>query len=75
MTRVEIERQALTLPEQDRYELADVLWASLDGPGVSLGSPLPEWQKRLLDDRLAVSVAEEGEDWAQVKAEIWPATR
>jgi len=60
MTKTEIERQALELSEQDRFDLAHLLWASLDGPGtLPESAPLPNWQKQLLDDRLAASVGEE----------------
>jgi hypothetical protein len=37
--------------------------------------PLPQWQRDLLDERLASADAEEGKDWEDVKAEIWPQAR
>lgn len=33
--------------------------------------PLLQWQRDLLDERLASADAEEGKDWEDVKAEIW----
>ena len=76
MTKTEIQRHALKLPEHERFELVHALWASLDGPGVYVEpTPLPEWQRQLLDERLAASLDDKGEDWAQVKAELWPETR
>ncbi len=76
MAKVEIAQQALELPEQERFELAHRLWASLDEPNAFQRSyPLPEWQRRLLDERLEASADEEGEGWEQVKAEIWPEDR
>lgn len=76
MTKAEIAQQALKLPERERFELADTLWASLDQPtAYQDSSPLPEWQRRLLDERLNTSADEEGEDWEQVKAQIWPGIR
>ncbi len=76
MTKVEIVQQALTLPEHERFELAHTLWASLKEPNVfQQHHPLPEWQKQLLDERLEASANEEGEDWEQVRAEIWPERR
>ncbi len=56
MTKVEIVRQALTLPERERFELAHELWASLEEPNAfQERHPLPEWQKQLLDERLEAS--------------------
>ena len=69
MTKAELQRQALELPENERLELADTIWASLSDPDAL---PLPAWQRDLLDERLASSEAEEGRDWEEVRAEIWP---
>ncbi len=76
MTKTEIAQQALTLPEHDRFDLAHTLWASLDQTD-AYQKPfvLPEWQQRLLDERLESSAGEEGETWEQVQAEIWPEVR
>ena len=75
MTRAEIKQEALSLPEPDRLELAEALWASLNEPGSSPGAqPLPDWQKQLLDERLQSSADEEGETWESVRAEVWPAS-
>ncbi len=76
MTKVEIAQQALTLPERERFDLAHKLWASLEEPDAfQERHPLPGWQRQLLDERLEASAAEEGEDWEQVRAEIWPERR
>lgn len=72
MTRVEIQRQVMELPEEERLALADAIWASLDNPDAM---PLPQWQRDLLDERLASAEAEEGRDWEDIKAEIWPQAR
>lgn len=73
MTKVDIVQQALILPEQERFELAHTLWASLEEPDAYHEPyPLPEWQRQLLDERLEASADEEGETWEQVRAEIWP---
>ncbi|HEX2224929.1 MAG TPA: addiction module protein [Thermoanaerobaculia bacterium] len=69
MTKSEIQREILELPEQERLELAEAIWASIEDPNAL---PLPEWQRNLLDERLAESEAEEGLDWEDVRAEIWP---
>lgn len=72
MTKAEIKRQVMELPEQERLEVADAIWASLDDPNAL---PLPQWQKNLLDERLSSLESEEGRDWEDVKAEIWPSPR
>jgi putative addiction module component len=58
--------------EDERLEVADAIWASLDALDAH---PLPSWQKDLLDERLASAGTEEGRDWDEVKAEIWPPVR
>lgn len=72
MTKAEIRRQLLELPENERLELADAVWASLENPDAL---ELPAWQRDLLDDRLAGSETEEGRDWEEVRAEIWPSAK
>jgi putative addiction module component (TIGR02574 family) len=72
MTKVEIQQQVMELPEEERLEIADAIWASLGDPD---SMPVPQWQRDLLDERLASSVGEEGRDWEDIKAEIWPSTR
>jgi len=73
MTMAEIAQQALALPERERSELANTLWASLEEPHID--ATLPAWTIAVLDDRLQASASEEGEDWDTVKAEIWPESR
>lgn len=72
MTKAEIRQQIMELPETERLEIADAIWSSLDDPDAL---PLPQWQRDLLDERLASIDTEEGKDWEDVKAEIWPASR
>lgn len=72
MSKLEIQRQVMELPERERLEIADAIWASLDNQD---DVPLPQWQRDLLDERLASAEAEEGRDWEDIKAEIWPQTR
>ena len=74
MLKVSVTHQALELSEPERFELAHRLWASLEDPNAYRG-PLPEWQRKVLDERLKASANEEGETWEQVKADIWPETR
>lgn len=72
MTKAEIQRQVLDLPQEERLEVAEAIWASLDD---QQALPLPQWQRELLDERLASSENEEGRDWEDLRAEIWPADR
>ncbi|MEO6196243.1 MAG: addiction module protein [Thermoanaerobaculia bacterium] len=69
MTRAEIQLKVMALPEEERLEIAEAIWSSLDNPNAL---PLPQWQKDLLDERLASLGTEKGRDWEDVKAEIWP---
>jgi putative addiction module component (TIGR02574 family) len=69
MTRIELERKVLELPEEERLEVAEAIWASLDDPDAV---PLPYWQRELLAERLAESETEEGRDWEEIRSEIWP---
>ena len=72
MTKTEVQRQALQLPERDRLQLAEELWASIADPNAHLEDlPVPQWQKDLLDERLEESKNDPGKPWEQVKAEIW----
>ncbi|MEE8524961.1 MAG: addiction module protein [Thermoanaerobaculia bacterium] len=71
MTRFEVQRQALQLPEQERFELAEELWASIENPDALAGLSLAQWQKDLLDERLEESRNDPGKPWSEVKAEIW----
>lgn len=74
MTKTEVKRQALELPERERLHLAEELWASIDDPNAYPDDlPLPQWQKDLLDERLDEAKNDPGKPWEQVKAEIWPA--
>jgi putative addiction module component (TIGR02574 family) len=72
MTKAEIQRQVMELPEEERLEIAETIWSSLDNPNAL---PLPPWQRDLLDERRASLETEEGRDWEDVKAEIWPPSR
>ena len=70
MTKTELERQVLELPEEERLEVAEAIWASL-----AENRPLAEWQKELLDERLAASENEPGKDWEDFRAEAWRSAR
>ena len=73
MTKTELRRQALQLTEAERLQLAEELWASVENPNTDLPTSLPQWQKELLDERLAQSQEDPGKSWEEVKAEVWSA--
>lgn len=75
MTKAKIVEHALTLTEQERFELANTLWASLEAPNDHPTAPLPQWQQNLLDERLVASAEEIGQTWDEVQAEIWSESR
>lgn len=58
-----LKHQILELPEAERLEVAEAIWQSLEDPD---SLPLPEWQKDVLDERLAVSENETGRTWEEV---------
>lgn len=70
MTRAELQDAALALPAEDRQELAEVLWESLEPDS----EPLPAWQRRLLDQRLKAfdENPDAGSSWDEVKRRVWP---
>lgn len=54
MTKDEVWRRALQLPERERLQLAEELWVSVSEAQGNLDDrPLPLWQRDLLDERLA----------------------
>jgi len=70
MTKTELQQTALKLAPQDRLELAEALWESLEAEPAAL----PAWQRELLDERLAelAESPEEGAPWEDVEARTWP---
>jgi putative addiction module component (TIGR02574 family) len=70
MTKTELRSEALQLPVEDRLELAEALWESLEQEPVQ--PDLPAWQREVLDERLAADEAEPdaGSPWEEVKQRI-----
>ena len=66
MTKAQLQEQILELPIEERLEVAEAIWASLEA---SAESPLPDWQRQLLDERIAAAEAdpEAGTPRAEVK--------
>jgi putative addiction module component (TIGR02574 family) len=70
MTKAQLQSEALQLPVEDRLELAEVIWESLEREPVQ--PELPAWQREILDERLAADDAapEAGSSWQEVKQRI-----
>ena len=70
MTKAELRSQALRLPVDERLDLAEALWESLEEE--SAQPALPDWQRQILDERLAADDAapDAGSPWQEVKRRI-----
>ncbi|HEX4955091.1 MAG TPA: addiction module protein [Thermoanaerobaculia bacterium] len=70
MTKTDLARSALELPPDERMELVETLWQSLEREPAKL----PDWQRALLDERIAELERnpEEGSPWEEVRKRVWP---
>jgi putative addiction module component (TIGR02574 family) len=70
MKLLDIRQEALQLSVEERLELAETLWESLDRAPRQL--PIPDWQRQLLDERIAEDDQEihAGSPWPEVKRRI-----
>ena len=68
MTRAQLAQEALRLPADERFEMAELLLESLDDVEI----PLQDWHKALLDERLTEANAnpERFECWDDIKDEV-----
>jgi putative addiction module component (TIGR02574 family) len=73
MTKTAME-ELLKLPAEERLEIAQVLWESVEPDDELRFVLIPEWQRRILDERLEdlKSNPEDEQPWDDVRAEIWP---
>lgn len=70
MTKTDLEREVLRLPVEERLELAEAIWESVEE---SPSQPaLPEWQRQLLDERITADdeSPDAGSPWDEVKRRI-----
>jgi putative addiction module component (TIGR02574 family) len=70
MTKSQLRLEALDLPVEERLELAEALWESVE---VTAQQPsLPDWQRQILDERIAADDEnpEAGSPWQEVKQRI-----
>lgn len=69
-SRAEVERAALELSATERLEVAAALFESVEQAAEQ--PPLPEWQRNVLDERIAEDDAgtDPGEPWEDVKRRV-----
>jgi putative addiction module component (TIGR02574 family) len=67
-------RKLLELPVAERIELAQILWESVEPEDETRFLSIPDWQRRILDERLAdiERNPDNEQTWEEVKAELWP---
>jgi putative addiction module component (TIGR02574 family) len=70
MTKSQLRLEALDLPVEERLELAEALWESVEVTAQQ--PPLPDWQRQILDERIAADDEnpEAGSPWQEVKQRI-----
>ena len=73
MKKAEIEK-LLELPIAERIELAQILWESVEPEDEARFLSIPDWQARILDERLSDldRNPSDAQTWDEVKAELWP---
>ena len=73
MTRAGV-KELLKLPPEERLEIAQVLWESVEPEDEVRFVSIPEWQRRILEERLEDldRNPEDEQSWDEVRAEIWP---
>lgn len=71
MTKMEVQETALKLPLEERLELAESLWLSVERSAADL--PVPDWHKSLLDERIEAAKKDpEGWlTWDEVKKRVF----
>ena len=70
MTKSQLQHEILQLSVEERLELAESIWESFEeGPDQP---SLPEWQQRILEERIAADDADpgSGSPWHEVKQRI-----
>lgn len=73
MTKADVNK-LLLLPAEERLELAQMLWESIEPEDEARFLSIPLWQREILNERLAdlQDHPEDEQSWDEVKAEIWP---
>ncbi len=75
MNRAEI-RKLLELPADEKMELAQILWESVEPEDETRFLSIPDWQRQILDERLADidRNPDDEQTWEEIKAELWPSS-
>jgi putative addiction module component (TIGR02574 family) len=75
MNRAEI-RKLLELPADEKMELAQILWESVEPEDETRFLSIPDWQRQILDERIADidRNPDDEQTWEEVKAELWPSS-
>ncbi|HEX9668273.1 MAG TPA: addiction module protein [Thermoanaerobaculia bacterium] len=62
----------LELPAEERLEIAEVLWRSVEPDDEARYLAIPEWQREILRERLADRERnpDDEQPWEEVKAEL-----
>ena len=73
MKSAEIQK-LLDLPVDERMELAQILWESVEPEDETRFLSVPDWQRRILTERSANIERNPNDEqsWEEVKAELWP---
>ncbi|MFY9824275.1 MAG: addiction module protein [Thermoanaerobaculia bacterium] len=69
-------RKLLELPLDERMELAQILWESVDPGDEARFLAIPDWQRQILEERSADIERNPAAEqtWEEVKAELQPKT-
>lgn len=70
MTKSQLQSEVLQLPVEERLELAEAIWESVEQS--TAHPPIPDWQRDLLDERIAEDDSDPGagSPWDEVKQRI-----
>jgi putative addiction module component (TIGR02574 family) len=73
MTKEDVDK-LLKLPAEERLEIAQVLWNSVEPADEVRFLSLPDWQRAVLQERLEDLVRNPGDEqlWDEIKEELWP---
>jgi putative addiction module component (TIGR02574 family) len=73
MAKTDVE-DLLKLPAQERLEIAQILWESVEPEEEARLLLIPDWQREILKERVQDLDRNPGDEqsWEEVKAEIWP---
>ncbi len=73
MTRQVVD-ELLQLSAEERLEIAQVLWESVEPEDEVRYLSLPDWQRQIVRERLADLYRNPGDEqpWEEIKEELWP---